>query len=78
MREAGHALGAEVGAAFDAGHYGVGLVGVCGIGVFGALSAAGAANDVLDFGDAAEEVFDAVVEAIHFVERGFGGEDGLH
>ena len=46
--------------------------------VFRPLRPAAAPDDILHFGDTAEEVFEAVIQAIHFLERRFGGEDRLH
>ena len=43
--------------------------------VFGALGAAGAPHDVLDLREPAQDVLDAVVEAVDLVERGLGRQD---
>ena len=45
--------------------------------ILGPLRTARSAHHVLDLGNLAQHVFDAVVQAIDFLERGLGGQHGL-
>ena len=46
--------------------------------ILGALGAAGAPHDVLDLGERAQHVLDAVVQPVDLVERRLGRQERLH
>ena len=45
--------------------------------VFGALSATRSSHHVLNLGNLAQDVFNSMIQAIDFLERGLGGKHGL-